>query len=418
MRFARRMLTLILAIACLATISVSHAKKPTEPPGGGGGGNDTPPRYQVLELTGFNGSPSDISEASPDADFVWVSGTGDEAGYVAAMYGIVTPALDVATGYLPEPRIPLNGGLGTHIYGDTFNRASEARAVNNHGDIAGGCDFYDPGASAREYSEFRATQWVNTPGGYERADLGLASPTHNISVATDINDQGLVVGASGFVDFGNEGYETFYRAILWGPGEPALDLNDLLPVGSPWELWAANSINEQGQICGEGMLDGITRGFVLDLTNNEVVAVPVLPGGAENLALDINEAGEVTGWSRTLDVSGNLVVRRAYLWTGTGAAVDLGSTTGEVSYGHGLNDWGDVVGESQFADDPIFSQSATYWHRGTGEILQLDSEIPSKPRWILRWASAINNQGWIVVDGAKNERGSKWYQTAALLIPN
>jgi hypothetical protein len=79
---------------------------------------------------------------------------------------------------------------------------------------------------------------------------------------------------------------------------------------------------------------------------------------------------------------------------------------------------GEVVGESQRIDAPIFSQTATYWDPATEKVLLLESEIPSKPKWELRWGAAINNQGWIVANGAKNVRGATWRETGALLIPN
>jgi hypothetical protein len=46
------------------------------------------------------------------------------------------------------------------------------------------------------------------------------------------------------------------------------DLNDLIPTDSGWELTAAESINDAGQIVGAGKLDGLTRAFLLTLVAN------------------------------------------------------------------------------------------------------------------------------------------------------
>jgi len=62
MRTVRILLTLILTITCLATLNVSHAKKPTEPPGGGGGNGDDP--TEVIYFAHGN----DTVQMSPDGN--------------------------------------------------------------------------------------------------------------------------------------------------------------------------------------------------------------------------------------------------------------------------------------------------------------------------------------------------------------
>jgi hypothetical protein len=42
-----------------------------------------------------------------------------------------------------------------------------------------------------------------------------------------------------------------------------LDLNDLLPPGSGWELTTALGINGAGQIVGGGLLDGREHAYLL-----------------------------------------------------------------------------------------------------------------------------------------------------------
>lgn len=42
-----------------------------------------------------------------------------------------------------------------------------------------------------------------------------------------------------------------------------LDLNDLIPPGAGWVLTDAIDINNDGQIVGNGYLDGAVRAFLL-----------------------------------------------------------------------------------------------------------------------------------------------------------
>jgi probable HAF family extracellular repeat protein len=123
-------------------------------------------------------------------------------------------------------------------------------AINNLGDVAG----YSTDSS----SVYHATLWqagavinlgVTQPGGY--------------SYATDLNDGGQVVGMAW--------YPSGDRPFLWEDGS-WIDLNTLLPAGSPWTLVAAYGINNSGQIVGYGLIDGQARGFIL--TPDSTVPAP------------------------------------------------------------------------------------------------------------------------------------------------
>jgi uncharacterized repeat protein (TIGR01451 family) len=89
-------------------------------------------------------------------------------------------------------------------------------------------------------------------------DLGTLGGTS--SLALGINDAGQVVGRSeALVDPG----EYPHRAFLW-EGGVMKDLNDLIPAGSGWELFAATSINNNGHILvGEAARNGVLRRAVL-----------------------------------------------------------------------------------------------------------------------------------------------------------
>ena len=68
-----------------------------------------------------------------------------------------------------------------------------------------------------------------------------------------INSAAQAVGNSFSCAFVNG--NNFHHAFLWENGS-IIDLNDLIPVGSPLELVAANDINDRGEIAGEGVPPG------------------------------------------------------------------------------------------------------------------------------------------------------------------
>jgi uncharacterized membrane protein len=80
-------------------------------------------------------------------------------------------------------------------------------------------------------------------------------PDRPHAVATDINNAGFAVG------FG-EREDGLTRAMIWIAGAP-IDLNDITPNESGWQLQMAVGINDDGVIAGWGDLDGERRAFLL-----------------------------------------------------------------------------------------------------------------------------------------------------------
>jgi probable HAF family extracellular repeat protein len=102
------------------------------------------------------------------------------------------------------------------------------------------------------------------PGGLQLATvwgsggpLSLGTlPGDRGSVATGVNPSGWVVGRS-FTD-----PTALPHPFLWTAGTMQ-PLQSLVPPSSGWRLFDATSINELGQIGGDGVLDGHVRGFLL-----------------------------------------------------------------------------------------------------------------------------------------------------------
>jgi probable HAF family extracellular repeat protein len=121
--------------------------------------------------------------------------------------------------------------------------SSDARAINNKGQVAG--------SSVTADGISHAFLWdLGT-----MHDLGTL-PGDGASQAQALNAAGDVVGRSGAGDL------SVSRAVIWQNGV-ATDLNRLIP-SSGWMLSSATGINDRGQIVGAGVRDGQVRAFLLN----------------------------------------------------------------------------------------------------------------------------------------------------------
>jgi len=78
-----------------------------------------------------------------------------------------------------------------------------------------------------------------------------------------------------------------------------------------------------------------------ELTCRELFQELETLGGESNAATDVNDLGQVVGWSQT--AAGE---RHAFLWTEVGGMVDLETLGGATSQAEGINNLGQVVGSS------------------------------------------------------------------------
>jgi uncharacterized membrane protein len=89
-------------------------------------------------------------------------------------------------------------------------------------------------------------------------------PSDQVSWALDINNSGIVVGASGLADW-PYGPPAYYMlcpcyGVIWQNGQ-VTRLNDLMPPG--WTMDLAEDINDQGEILGFGTHNGGYQEFLL-----------------------------------------------------------------------------------------------------------------------------------------------------------
>jgi probable HAF family extracellular repeat protein len=139
---------------------------------------------------------------------------------------------------------------GRHDLGtmDGFGR-SHAYAISATGLIVGACDDDSNFPHAAVWNGF-GIENLGTLG----SDFGRAQ-----SVARAINGD-IIVGSSTAANGGG-----VVHAVLYDHNGPGYftDLNDLIPADSGWVLGAANGINANGQIVGNGAVNGERHAFLL-----------------------------------------------------------------------------------------------------------------------------------------------------------
>jgi probable HAF family extracellular repeat protein len=196
-------------------------------------------------------------------------------------------------------------------------------------------------------------------------DLGVLYVSDTYSIATGINNLGEVVGYSAS------------HAFLWTQREGMLDLGTL-----PGDVLAgAFAINDSEQIVGTSVdRDGSQHAFFW--TRSGGMQNLGTLGGTHTAADAINGSGQVVGSSYLSDNQ----TQRAFLWTQTDGIRNLG-TLGGNSVALGVNDVGQVVGESQNSIAQVpFLWDSTHGMRSLGTVRQSVSTA----------ASGINNAGQVV----------------------
>jgi len=157
--------------------------------------------------------------------------------------------------------------LGT-FGGDT----GEADSVNDAGEVVGVADF--PGNQLHD-----AFLWKKG----KMKDLGNLGKT---SHAYKINSRGQIVGGSRINDAGE------IHAFLWENGGPMVDLNTLIPPGSPLQLTFGFSMNDRGEIAGTGVPLGCNN---VDDCGHAYVLIPCDESNADTEGCKDDSLGTIAG---------------------------------------------------------------------------------------------------------------------------
>lgn len=179
--------------------------------------------------------------------------------------------------------------------------------------------------------------------------MDLGSLGGNDARATDINNNGLIVGAS-------TTSSGFCRAFIW-------ENNVLSDLGIPFRgsIGSAHALNESGSVVGEsGLLVGASRRPTLwNSLTGEIRDVG--PPNSHGRAADINEAGQIIIQNFS---SGNF--GQAFLWENENLT-NLGMLSGSNgSLPTAINNLGQVVGEAVFVNigGSITEQRGWIWESG------------------------------------------------------
>ncbi|HZQ56267.1 MAG TPA: hypothetical protein VFB14_29025 [Bryobacteraceae bacterium] len=119
--------------------------------------------------------------------------------------------------------------------GDSLGGPAGASAINEGGDVSG--TLWTP--------ETRKAVPLQPPPGFVAAVNGCCKT---------INARREIVGFLFDANFNS-------YAFLWKDGV-MVDLNSLIPKGSPWKLQSAASINDSGQIAGTGQINREVHAFL------------------------------------------------------------------------------------------------------------------------------------------------------------
>jgi len=345
------------------------------------------PSYYVIDLGTLGGGTSSFANYVNDNRFI-AGDAGDANGTQQAVVWWGPFLIDLGT-----------PGLNSAVFG--------IDATGSLASIAGEIATKDPNnenfcayGTGLECQSFLYSRGVMTQ---------LPTLGGNNSTTGNVNSKGEIAGiaetgtkdpdcptATTFSGTGPQLYD--YEAVVWGP-KPG-DIRQLKPLPGDTvglALW----INDNGQAvgasgtCANSELPPLAFGAHAVLWDPDGTPHDLgnLGSTVLNMALGINNQGQVTGASALNDQAIPPQGHHAFLWTSATGMQDLGALPGDVaSVGAAINDAGDVVGTSLDGDG---NPSPYLWHNGAMSNLNdlIAGSINSS--LFLLVPSAINNSGEI-----------------------
>jgi probable HAF family extracellular repeat protein len=224
-------------------------------------------------------------------------------------------------------------------------------------------------------------------------------PDAGCSGASAINNDGTVVGYRSISDGGNP-----YNAYLWSAED---GFTDLAVMVGPYS--SALDVSDVGVIVGwTGSVSPGDEGFLWK--NGDVVILGPIPGGVSSTPRAVNAREQVVGSGAFEVAKGRVLSAEAFIWE-RGLWTMMGQVPGyDYSTGHDINDVGQAVGRAGRLDDPADRVAFLWQHASLHDL----NDLALLDRgFTIRRASAINNAGQILGDGSDPE----WNNVTFLLTP-
>ncbi len=173
-----------------------------------------------------------------------------------------------------------------------------------------------------------------------------------------------------------------FHAVVWTNGVPV----------SFGTMAFGYALNDSGVIAGSHVSGGQQRAFTWS-AGGLPTDLPSL-GGTTSEGNGINNHGDVVGDSFPTGSANEVAV----LWPASGSVVPLGTLGGATSSARDINNHGQIVG---YARDSTGAYRAFLSDAGAA-MVDLNSLLPADSGWVLLSANAINDAGQIVGEGTLN----------------
>lgn len=226
---------------------------------------------------------------------------------------------------------------------------SEANGINNSGAVVGQDDTVFPFI-------WQPQQPNGTIGTATRLPTLPTGASTGEATAFAVNAAGDATGTSDALDATGT---LVRRAALWTAGA-VFELGTLIPDPANPGSFLGNSraldINDAGVVVGASDTAlGVQHAFVFNPVAGSMLDLGALIAGGNSRATSINNNGDIVGVSDAVDAAGNAVERAFLLSAGAAAMIDLGTLVPdpanpgsflENSGAFGINDGGMIVGTS------------------------------------------------------------------------
>ena len=284
------------------------------------------------------------------------------------------------------------GGANTNL-GTLGGFQSCAYSINNNGQIVGqAADSSNPAPMSSPYACL-----FDSTGSGNNKNLGTLSAFSSAGSAYCINNNGYIVGQaskdviSGGVILSSLTACVFNQTVPWSN-------HDLGSLGGGTSL--AYSINNNNQVVGYAYNSASrSRACLFDTPHGENNIDLGTLGGRESVAYSINDPGLIVG---SADYNFSYPRDHACIFdpSGNGDNIDLGTLGGLISAALFVNNENQIVGSA--SDSSGQQKACLFDSTGNGNNINLNTLIDPSSGWILKEATCINNNGWIVGYGTYN----------------